>query len=194
MQLLSDDEMGSSKDWRKALRAQPAYRIVNRTIRGQTQFISIVAFIGLFVLIILYMFPRKGGSSGSVLRSSSYNYTYPLTSPIKTSSMHTFRIGVIADLDTNSRSDSDKNEWYSHFMRGYLSYSPTRHTVVVTWDRTSPIRLTTSYSHKGRGMELSELVVFDGRLLTFDDRTGLVFEIINDKAIPWVLLMDGDGK
>lgn len=47
---------------------------------------------------------------------------------------------------------------------------------------------------KGRGMELSELVVFDGRLLTFDDRTGMVFQIINDRAIPWLLLMDGDGR
>lgn len=43
-------------------------------------------------------------------------------------------------------------------------------------------------------MELSELVTFNGRLLTFDDRTGIVFEIVNNKAIPWVLLMDGDGK
>ncbi|CAH1376342.1 unnamed protein product [Tenebrio molitor] len=194
MKLLDDDEMGSSRDWRKALRSQPAYRVVNRTIRGQTQFISIVAFIGLFVLILLYMFPRKGGSSGSVLRSSTYNYTYPLTSPIKTSSMHTFRIGVIADLDTNSKSDTEKNVWFSYLMRGYLSYSPTRHTVVITWDRASPTKLTSSYALKGRGMELSELVVFDGRLLTFDDRTGLVFEIVNDKAVPWLLLMDGDGK
>jgi soluble calcium-activated nucleotidase 1 len=108
--------------------------------------------------------------------------------------MHTFRIGVIADLDTNSKSDTEKNVWFSYLMRGYLSYSPTRHTVVITWDRASPTKLTSSYALKGRGMELSELVVFDGRLLTFDDRTGLVFEIVNDKAVPWLLLMDGDGK
>lgn len=43
-------------------------------------------------------------------------------------------------------------------------------------------------------MELSELVVFDGKLLTFDDRTGLIFEIVNDKAVPWLLLLDGDGQ
>ncbi|KAL3272443.1 hypothetical protein HHI36_013923 [Cryptolaemus montrouzieri] len=43
-------------------------------------------------------------------------------------------------------------------------------------------------------MELSELVVYDGKLLTFDDRTGLVFEITGNTVIPWVLLMDGDGK
>lgn len=44
-------------------------------------------------------------------------------------------------------------------------------------------------------MELSELVVFDGRLLTFDDRTGIVYEIVNEqKMVPWVLLVDGDGR
>lgn len=43
-------------------------------------------------------------------------------------------------------------------------------------------------------MELSELVTFDGRLLTFEDRTGLVYEIVNNQVIPWVLLIDGDGK
>lgn len=45
----------------------------------------------------------------------------------------------------------------------------------------------------GRGMELSELVTFNGRLLTFDDRTGIVFEISNDMVSPWVILTDGDG-
>ncbi|KAJ8986115.1 hypothetical protein NQ317_005585 [Molorchus minor] len=42
-------------------------------------------------------------------------------------------------------------------------------------------------------MELSELVTFDGRLLTFDDRTGIVYEIVNNNVIPWLLLMDGNG-
>jgi soluble calcium-activated nucleotidase 1 len=47
----------------------------------------------------------------------------------------------------------------------------------------------------GRGMELSELVVFNGKLLSFDDRTGFIYEITNDnQAIPWILLTDGDGK
>lgn len=42
-------------------------------------------------------------------------------------------------------------------------------------------------------MELSELVTFNGRLLTFDDRTGIVFEIINDKVAPWVIVTDGES-
>lgn len=43
-------------------------------------------------------------------------------------------------------------------------------------------------------MELSELVTFNGKLLSFDDRTGLIYEIVNNKPIPWVLLTDGDGS
>jgi len=41
-------------------------------------------------------------------------------------------------------------------------------------------------------MELSELVTFNGRLLTFDDRTGIVFELSNDSVAPWVILTDGE--
>ncbi|KAK7113600.1 hypothetical protein V1264_012859 [Littorina saxatilis] len=42
-------------------------------------------------------------------------------------------------------------------------------------------------------MELSELVVFNGRLYTVDDRTGIVYEVIDNKVVPWVVLPDGDG-
>lgn len=41
-------------------------------------------------------------------------------------------------------------------------------------------------------MELSELVTFNGRILTFDDRTGIVFELTNDNVSPWVILTDGE--
>ena len=51
-------------------------------------------------------------------------------------------------------------------------------------------------SYGGRGMELSELIVFNGKLYAVDDRTGIIFEIDlqNNIAIPWVVLMDGNGK
>ena len=39
-------------------------------------------------------------------------------------------------------------------------------------------------------MELSELIIFNNRLLTFDDKTGIVFEVLSGKVIPWVILMD----
>lgn len=45
-------------------------------------------------------------------------------------------------------------------------------------------------------MELSELVVFNGALLAFDDRTGTIYQIDSaaKAAYPWVLLVDGHGR
>ena len=46
----------------------------------------------------------------------------------------------------------------------------------------------------GRGMELSELLVFNGHLYTIDDRTGIVYQIEDEnKIFPWVVLSDGNG-
>lgn len=47
-------------------------------------------------------------------------------------------------------------------------------------------------------IELSELVVFNGKLYSCDDRTGIVYELMNldgDDVIPvpWVILADGNG-
>ncbi len=43
-------------------------------------------------------------------------------------------------------------------------------------------------------MELSELVVFNGHLYSVDDRTGVVYRIEGNQAVPWVILPDGDGS
>ncbi|XP_050299592.1 apyrase [Anthonomus grandis grandis] len=196
--LLDEEETVPSREWRKALRSQPAFRIVNKTMRGQTQFITLIGFTGIVVLIILYMYPKAGGGalkSSPVSTTVPYNHTYPLTKPIKSGSLYSFRIGIIADLDTKSKSENEKDTWYSYLKTGYLSYNPSSHNVVVTWDHSEPNTLKSSYSLKGRGMELSELVVFDGKLLTFDDRTGIVFELVQEeKMVPWILLGDGNGS
>lgn len=43
-------------------------------------------------------------------------------------------------------------------------------------------------------MELSELVVFNGKLYSVDDRTGVVYQIDNGKVFPWLILSDGNGQ
>lgn len=117
-----------------------------------------------------------------------------LIKKINTKIILNYIAGIIADLDTNSKSQKDKNKWISYFKTGHLIYNLNSYAVNIEWDVSSTEIIQTSYSLKGRGMELSELVTFNGKLLTFDDRTGLIFEILNNKAIPWVLLMDGDGR
>lgn len=120
-----------------------------------------------------------------------YNDTYPLTRPETTAQGKRFRIGVIADLDENSKSSSKANTWTSQFKRGYLTLL-NNGRVSVEWDQDIVI-LSSTLSQKGRGMELSELIVFNGKLYAVDDRTGVVFQIHDKHTIAWVILPDGDG-
>ncbi|KAM3598707.1 uncharacterized protein V6R79_021570 [Siganus canaliculatus] len=121
-----------------------------------------------------------------------YNDTYPLSPPERTPQGTRYRIGVIADLDTSSRSDK-KMTWFSYMRRGYLLVSQSGDKVAVEWDADRVV-LESHLSEKGRGMELSELVAFNGKLYSVDDRTGVVYRIDGDKAVPWVILTDGDGS
>ena len=80
-------------------------------------------------------------------------------------------------------------------FQGYLTVNTDSHDVSIKWD-SDLITLKSHMSYGGRGMELSELIVFNGKLYAVDDRTGIIFEIDlqNNIAIPWVVLMDGNGK
>ncbi|PFH34080.1 apyrase [Besnoitia besnoiti] len=52
------------------------------------------------------------------------------------------------------------------------------------------------HNEGGRGLELSELVAFNGELLTFDDRTGIVYSFRPSERslIAKWLLVEGDGR
>ena len=77
-------------------------------------------------------------------------------------------------------------------LSGYLDLDSDNRHVSIVWDGEET-RLVGNVASGGRGMELSELTVFNGRLLSLDDRTGIVYNIVGDKVIPWVILADGDG-
>lgn len=207
----SDSMIMSVRDWRQALKSPPTYRIGNRTLRIQTKFFSIFVIVCIIVLFLRY-YILSGPShnekhwtpiqSGSILSENSiykdltlkqYNSTYPLTRPIRTSTGLTYRIAVVSDLDTDSKSKTESNTWISYLQKGYLMWNPSLNSVNIIWDK-KPLQLKSSLSQGGRGMELSELVVFNGKLYTVDDRTGVVYEIVGNNVIPWVLLADGDGK
>ncbi|NWX98601.1 CANT1 nucleotidase, partial [Nothoprocta ornata] len=121
-----------------------------------------------------------------------YNDTYPLSPPQRNADGVRYRIGVIADLDTQSRA-SQEHTWFSYLKKGYLVLSDSGDSVAVQWDE-EPSVLRSHLAEKGRGMELSELVVFNGKLYCVDDRTGVVYQIEGDKVVPWVILSDGDGS
>lgn len=195
------------RDWRRQLRTPPTYRLGNRTFRIHYHIALLCICFGALILIFLFS-KHKSQSSYSnkrkwyvqyeapaIIKQLEYNYTYPLTPAIIDNGIQTYRIGLIADLDKDSKSKQESIIWRSYLKMGHLSYNPTDNSVQITFnDDEPPTEFTGSYSLKGRGMELSELVTFNGRMLTFDDRTGLVFELKENKALPWVLLMDGLGN
>ncbi|XP_034715856.1 soluble calcium-activated nucleotidase 1b isoform X2 [Etheostoma cragini] len=125
-------------------------------------------------------------------RKKPYNDTYPLSPPEKTKHGIRYRIGAIADLDMASRSSKDQT-WFSYMKRGYLTVSDSADRLELEWDAET-VTLESHLAEKGRGMELSELVAFNGHLYSVDDRTGVVYRIEGNQAVPWVILPDGDGS
>ncbi|XP_077426993.1 soluble calcium-activated nucleotidase 1b [Vanacampus margaritifer] len=136
--------------------------------------------------------PRQNVLRLSQKRGKPYNDTYPLSPPVKTNDGVRYRIGVIADLDTASRSPKDQT-WFSYMKKGHVTVSELADTLRVEWDEDT-ITLESHLAEKGRGMELSELVAFNGHLYSVDDRTGVVYRIEGRRAVPWVILPDGDGS
>lgn len=204
-------EMMSLREWRQAIRTPTTYRVGNRTLRIQTQFVSLVAFIGLVVLLVVYTYAvDHSNSSVDALKNKStvklympivttsshdnYNTTYPLTTPKRTPKGIQFRIGMVSDLDKESKSKTEEFTWLSYYKKGYLLWNPVSNSIKISWDTDDPIILKSSLGESGRGMELSELVVFNGKLYVLDDRTGIVYELHDDRVIPFVMLNDGDGR
>ena len=83
------------------------------------------------------------------------------------------KIAIVADLDEErSKSPGKDLEWRSYFRTGYLKvHENGRYEVNFTTKHT----LTTNLNENGRGMELSELCKFNGKLYTVDDRTGIIW-------------------
>ncbi|XP_041077528.1 soluble calcium-activated nucleotidase 1-like [Polyodon spathula] len=164
---------------------------------------TIVGVSVLLTLLLLLQLQRSEGGprtqpngfhSGLVSRVARerYNDTYPLSPAERTPQGVRYRIGVIADLDTDSRSKAQQHTWFSLLKKGYVVVSESGDTLTLEWDSEDTV-LESHLAEKGRGMELSELIVFNGRLYSVDDRTGVVYRIEGSKAVPWVILPDGDG-
>ena len=107
-----------------------------------------------------------------------------------------YKLILVADLDERSRVAAGKEEWQSFLLEGELTWDGA-HKFRAEFN-TAPVSLRSDYSRGGRGMELSELTMYNGALLSVDDRSGIVFRLISAngawEAVPWVLLTDGDGN
>ena len=178
-------------------------RAVQRENQATIRKIALIGLlVSLFVGAVLY-FKRGTSTSPAQTNAESIDYyhrlkisqkykdNYPLTPPQKTSEGVKYRIGIVADLDENSKSQTKPNTWTSHFKQGYLILK-NNGQVKVEWDKDMVV-LSSTLSQKGRGMELSELIVFNGKLYAVDDRTGVLFQILEKHVVAWVILPDGDG-
>ena len=124
-----------------------------------------------------------------------YDDTYPFTKPEKKANYSKWKIAIISDRDKASK--NSETSWESRLKTGYLTITKNPRSASVEWDPADTDKLITyDLSQKGRGMELSELVVFDGKLFTCDDRTGMVYQLVGngESVLPFVHLNDGDGQ
>lgn len=121
----------------------------------------------------------------------SYRFKYPLSVPKIIENGLSYKIAIIADLDEErSKVPGKANMWRSYLRSGYL-YKFNDGKYNIKWDRK--VTITSRLNEKGRGFELSELCVFNSKLYTVDDRTGIVYMLHEEKAIPWAILQDGNG-
>lgn len=111
---------------------------------------------------------------------------------------NTFKFAAVTDLDQLSRKpDSSKLMFQSMLMPGVLKHDPSTNLYEIKFD--NPRMLYSGHNEAGRGMELSELTLYNDRLLAFDDRTGTVFELINKEGgketivVPRLVITEGDG-
>ncbi|XP_063607110.1 soluble calcium-activated nucleotidase 1-like [Penaeus indicus] len=205
-------------DMRQAVfsRTPLSYRVGNSTLHVQTKFVTLVAAVGLVSLLVLFMIMPSSRVGTSNLTNdiwghgeehghghhhqrnwfTFYNSTYPLTQPVYSDRGYIkYRIAVVTDLDTDSKHPTEKNTWISYLKKGHLKVNVESEEVSVEWDKEL-ISLKSNMAYGGRGMELSELIVFNGKLYAVDDRTGIIYEVDlhENKVIPWVVLTDGNGR
>lgn len=196
------------RDWagvRAPLHTTDQLRVPNRIA-----FVLLGVAVVLLVVLLLPEEKHPGRSHRHFRRTSSTNYnqvntTYPHSGLQWTAQGEKkMRIAIVADLDTASAVANNKkavSTWKSYFRRGWLILSRDNDNARVEWDAHS-ITLTSRVSEGGRGMELSDLVFYNGKLLTVDDRTGIIFQLPRFdcdacremKAVPWSVLSDGPGS
>ncbi|WKY03596.1 hypothetical protein Q1695_004947 [Nippostrongylus brasiliensis] len=105
-----------------------------------------------------------------------------------------YDLTAITDMDRDAETSKGSWTWRAVTREGKLLYNPDDDSASVTWTPNSDKNVTTHFNYKGRGMELSDLTDFNGHLLSPDDKTGMIYEIKEDKAIPWIFLNSGPGN
>eukprot|EP01095_Lingulamoeba_sp_RSL-Kostka_P012176 TRINITY_DN4780_c1_g1_i4.p1 TRINITY_DN4780_c1_g1~~TRINITY_DN4780_c1_g1_i4.p1 ORF type:complete len:363 (+),score=110.71 TRINITY_DN4780_c1_g1_i4:1204-2292(+) len=147
-----------------------------------------ILLIALFVSFLLFLYSIRINDGTDIdydYRPYKYQETYQKYS-VKSS---TYKIVIVADKDKASY-NKEQNTWDSVLRYGNLKRD-TKGMYSVEW--TEERNITSKYNDGKRGMELSDLCYFNNKLYTFDDRTGIVYEITEESIVPLHILTDGDG-
>lgn len=173
-------------------------------IRYNTKsFICGLAFI---LLLILYITDGNGSitiKSGTLIRGGSDHWggaVHPGYFSITDSVIddHSFHFAAVTDLDKLSAvMDSNKPLFRSTLLPGVLTRDNETNKYSIKFG--TPRNLVSQHNEAGRGMELSELTVYNKRLLSFDDRSGTVYEILSSGdgqesyVVPRFVITEGEG-
>jgi len=165
---------------------------------------AVVATATFLIFVFVMSSDLMGPGTGLGLRGNAFDhwggaihpgYFNPHDAVIDSDS---FRFAVVTDLDQLSRvSDSSKPKFRSDLLPGVLKRDPSTGKYTVEFEPTR--QLISKHNEAGRGMELSELTLYRNRLLSFDDRTGDVFEILQKPGgkesyvVPRFVITEGDG-
>ena len=146
---------GLQSRWRQTT----ATSFIRRKSKFRFHFVYLIASF-LLILVVYVSLPSTKKSFASSYHEASmpslllppvnYNSTYPLTRPIVNPHNHytIYRIGLIADLDTNSKSEKG-DSFSSYIKRGYLTVGPSLSTFEFKWDIEDSKQLKSGYSLKG---------------------------------------------
>jgi len=188
----SIEEDNSSKEIEKPTMSSETKRHVKESSLSQSWFVylNLALTFGAFAALYFYL-PAKRDCA----YLHDFNDTQLATPAIQRNGDTWHKIIVVTDLDHDSKHPEKKDTCSSFMKRGVLKISADQQKATVEWDDEHEILLFSQLAAAGRSMELSDLKSFDGRLLSVDDRTGIIYAINRKfEAIPWVLLNDGPGN
>ncbi|CAB9496525.1 Soluble calcium-activated nucleotidase 1 [Seminavis robusta] len=157
-----------------------------------------------FILFISSDYVHDGSGLGNLRRNSRYGASFGgaahrgyfrVEDSIKPNSKFTF--AAITDLDELSKEkEARKPTWDSFMLLGDIQWVNGKYALTMEPKMRT---LKTKHNEAGRGAEFSELTIYHNRLLTFDDRTGDVFEVLNTPngddsfVVPRFVITEGSG-
>lgn len=145
----------------------------------------------------------RGGAAGAAAAGNDPHwggavhsgYFTPESAKISNAAFH---FAAVTDLDQLSRlpNTGEKPKFHSYLIHGVLNKDAADNRYSMEF--SPPRELFSKHNEAGRGMELSELTLYQNRLLAFDDRTGSIFEVLskNEKdsfVVPRFVITEGEG-